>query len=94
MRPLLLIVVLLATSNCAFHDDLQASEKVYVVKQIVTDDWCRLEGKAVNGWAKMKNGYYEICVSLNSDMPARTLDHELSHIALHSLGLNPLVLDW
>ena len=93
MRPLWLIIALLA-SGCATHDDLEASKKVYVVQQTIQAEWCYLEGKAVNGWVKAHDKYYEICVSLQSDMPSRTLDHELSHVALHSLGMDMTVVDW
>jgi hypothetical protein len=92
MIPFGLLIIILA-SGCAIHEDLEVSKKTYVVQQTIKKDWCYLDGKAVNGWVKAQEKYYEICVSLNSDMPSRTLDHELSHIALHSLGMNMHVID-
>jgi hypothetical protein len=87
------LIIALLVSGCAFHEDLQSSNQVYLVQQTIQEKWCYLDGVAVNGWTKAREGYYEICVSLNSDMPSRTLDHELSHIALHSLGMDMTVID-
>jgi hypothetical protein len=83
----------LSQISCATHNEIKVDNVTITTQINVTDDWCYLDGKAVNGWAKMMPRFYLICLSLKSDMPSRTLTHEMNHIALHSLGLETHGID-
>jgi hypothetical protein len=63
-----------------------------VVSITVQNDWCRIDGEAVNGFIRYNEAIKEvcvICVSLKSDDPERTLLHELDHCWRNMMGLDP-----
>jgi hypothetical protein len=63
-----------------------------VVSITVQDDWCRIDGQAVNGFIRYNEAIREvcvICVSLKSDNPERTMLHELDHCFRNMMGLDP-----
>jgi hypothetical protein len=63
-----------------------------VVSITVQDDWCRIDGQAVNGfirYSEIVREFCQICVSLKSDDPERTLLHELDHCWRNMMSLDP-----
>jgi hypothetical protein len=60
---------------------------------VVTEDWCYMRDKTtkVNGVINYSNqvrSVSTICVSLKSDDPERTLQHELDHAWRNAVGLD------
>jgi hypothetical protein len=63
-----------------------------IVEITVQEDWCSIDGKAVNGFIRYNELIREvcvICVSLKSDDPERTLLHEFDHCFRNMMGLDP-----
>jgi hypothetical protein len=57
----------------------------------VQQDWCMMDGEKVNGvieYNTVVRSVSKICVSLKSDDPERTLQHELSHAWRNAVGLD------
>jgi hypothetical protein len=67
-----------------------------VVEITVQEDWCRIDGQAVNGFIRYNEairGVCVICVSLKSDSPERTMQHELDHCWRNMMGLDPKAMN-
>jgi hypothetical protein len=63
-----------------------------LVSITVQEDWCMIDGQAVNGlilYNETTREFCVICVSLKSDDPERTMQHELSHCWRNMMGLDP-----
>ena len=87
-------VLALSQMSCVRWEDVlpQTGEyKLYTTIQ-VQEDMCVIpDGTEVNGWTKY-NTYVrsvsDICVSLQSDDPERTMNHELEHAWRNAVGLD------
>jgi hypothetical protein len=63
-----------------------------LVSITVQRDWCMMDGEKVNGlilYNETTREFCVICVSLKSDDPERTMQHELSHCWRNMMGLDP-----
>jgi hypothetical protein len=67
-----------------------------VVSITVQEDWCIMDGEKVNGlilYNETTREFCVICVSLKSDDPERTMQHELDHCFRIMMGMDPKAMN-
>ena len=91
-------ILALSQMSCVTWEDVLPPVGEFKLYTTITvqEDMCIMpDGTEVNGWTKY-NTYVrsvsEICVSLQSDDPERTLQHELAHAWRNAVGLDPKAL--
>jgi hypothetical protein len=94
MKTLILITALALISCGPQWSEVTPPSGDYkaLVSITVQNDWCRIDGQAVNGFIRYNEairGVCVICVSLKSDSPERTMQHELDHCWRNMMGLDP-----
>ena len=93
MKLLLLILFLIFACCSAPQPNITTGEFKIYATVVVTEDWCYMPDNKtkVNGTTRYStkiNALSEICVSLKSDDPERTLQHELGHAWRNAMGLD------
>lgn len=89
------LILLIALIGCArSQPDMATGEYKLYSTVVVTEDWCYMPDQTrVNGVTRYNTkvrSVSEICVSLKSDDPERTLRHELEHAWRNAVGLDAL----
>ena len=84
------LIPLLILYGCAQPQFQKGEHKLYTTIKVV-DDWCYMpDGSPANGvinYNTIVRSVSEICISLKSDDPERTLIHELEHAGRNAIGL-------
>lgn len=91
---LFLFVFLAACAAPQIPDLMSAGQYKIYATVVVTEDWCYMpDNTRVNGvtrYNQVVRSVSEICVSLKSDDPQRTLQHELEHAWRNAVGTDVL----
>ena len=94
MRTFLLISFFFLVGCSPPQPNIATGEFKLYTTVVVTEDWCYMPDKTkVNGATKYSTkvkSISEICVSLKSDDPDRTLKHEMEHAWRNAVGLDAL----
>ncbi|MDG5466822.1 hypothetical protein P9J64_00645 [Deltaproteobacteria bacterium IMCC39524] len=93
MKLLLLVMFLVFIGCSPPQQKITTGEFEIYATVIVTEDWCYMSDNKtkVNGTTKYFSNvkaFSQICVSLKSDDPERTLQHELAHAWRNAVGLD------
>jgi len=93
MRYFVLIGFILTVGCASPQQNIATGEFKLYTTVVVTEDWCYMPDKTtkVNGvtnYNTLVRSVSTICVSLKSDDPERTLQHELVHAWRNAVGLD------
>ena len=93
MKLLLLILFLIFVGCSPPQPNITTGEFKIYATFVVTEDWCYMPDNKtkVNGatnYNTQVRSVSTICVSLKSDDPERTLQHELAHAWRNAVGLD------
>jgi len=93
MKQILLILFFIFTGCSPPQPQIATGEFKLYTTVVVTEDWCYMPDKQtkVNGvtnYNTQVRSVSTICVSLKSNDPERTLQHELDHAWRNAVGLD------
>lgn len=93
MKQCLLILFFILVGCSPPQPNIATGEFKLYATVIVTDDWCympdnKTKANGVTNYNTQVRSVSTICVSMKSDDPERTLQHELEHAWRNAVGLD------
>ena len=92
MKQFLLILFFVFIGCSPTQPNITTGEYLLHTNVMITEDWCYMPDETkVNGYTTYNTwvrSLSTICVSLKSDDPHRTLQHELDHAWRNAVGLD------